>query len=450
MGYTNSSLVSYTRISKNSNPRTGKICRISPHCMAGNLSVETCGNVFANGSASSNYGIGSDGRVAMYVEEKNRSWCTSSKDNDHKAVTIEVANSSGAAQGWPVTTEAWNSLAYLCADICRRNGKTKLLWFGDKNKTLAYNPADNEMVLTVHRWFAAKACPGDVLYKRMNELVEAVDKLIQPVPEAPAGPEVDEQPQPNKATNEQYLWDQLNTIIPNDFGKAGMVGNLFAESGLIAINLQNSYEEKLGMSDLSYTAGVDSGSYTNFVNDKAGYGIAQWTYYTRKEDMLKFTKERRSSIGDFKTQVNFLVFELQKNFKGVISKLNAAKSIKEASDIVLREFEKPAVVINGTASNATAAAKKKLEEVEVSRANYSTHFYNMYATNCKFPYTVRVKCDVLNIRADASNEVTKIGKITDRGIYTILEEKSGPGSTKGWGKLKSGAGWISLDYVVKT
>ena len=218
----------------------------------------------------------------------------------------------------------------------------------------------------------------------------------------------------------------------------------------ISINLQNSYEEKLGMSDLSYTAGVDSGSYTNFVNDKAGYGIAQWTYYTRKEDMLKFTKERRSSIGDFKTQVNFLVFELQKNFKGVISKLNAAKSIKEASDIVLREFEKPAVVINGTASNATAAAKKKLEEVEVSRANYSTHFYNMYATNCKFPYTVRVKCDVLNIRADASNEVTKIGKITDRGIYTILEEKSGPGSTKGWGKLKSGAGWISLDYVVKT
>ena len=451
MGYTNSSLVTYTRISKNSNPRTGKICRISPHCMAGNLSVETCGNVFANGKASSNYGIGSDGRVAMYVEEKNRSWCTSSKDNDHQAVTIEVANSAGASQGWPVSTQAWNSLVLLCADICRRNGKTKIIWLGDKNKTLAYKPADDEMVITAHRWFAAKACPGEVLYNRFNELVESVTKLIQPVPTVPEGPEPVETPQPEVVTDEQYLWNKLHSIITNDYGKAGVFGNLFAESGLVSMNLQNSYEDKLGMSDLSYTAGVDTGSYNNFVHDGAGYGLAQWTYYSRKEALLKHTKAVHGvSIGSFKNQADFLVIELQQNFKKMVSKLNAATSIKEASDIVLREFERPATVINGTAANATAADKKKLEDVEASRANYSTHFYNIYADKYKLPYTVRVKCDVLNIRTSASDKVAKNGKITDRGIYTIVEEKAGPGSTKGWGKLKSGAGWISLDYVEKT
>ena len=123
MAYTNSPLVSYIKISPNKTiNRNHAIDTISIHCMAGNLSIEQCGNLFANPSrqASSNYGIGSDGRIGLYVEEKDRSWCTSSSSNDNRAITIEVANDGGAPD-WHVSDAAMTSLIKLCADICKRN-----------------------------------------------------------------------------------------------------------------------------------------------------------------------------------------------------------------------------------------------------------------------------------------------------------------------------------------
>ena len=175
MRFTNSPLVSYTKLSPNhSGQRTHAIDRITPHCVVGQSSVETLGNIFASKArqASSNYGIGADGRVGMYVEEKNRSWCSSSSANDQRAVTIECA--SDASHPYAFKDIVYNKLIELCVDICKRNGKTKLLWFGDKNKTLAYKPAANEMVLTVHRWFANKSCPGDWMYQRMGDLAAKV------------------------------------------------------------------------------------------------------------------------------------------------------------------------------------------------------------------------------------------------------------------------------------
>lgn len=171
----NSSLVSYTKLSPNhSGQRTMKIDRITPHCVVGQCSVETLGNIFAPESrqASSNYGIGVDGRVGMYVEEKNRSWCSSSNANDQRAVTIECA--SDAEAPYAFKDVVYNKLVDLCVDICKRNGKTKLLWLGDKTKTLNYTPVANEMVLTVHRWFANKSCPGDWMYSRMSDLANKV------------------------------------------------------------------------------------------------------------------------------------------------------------------------------------------------------------------------------------------------------------------------------------
>lgn len=171
----NSSLVSYTKLSPNhSGRRTMKIDRITPHCVVGQCSVETLGNIFAPESrqASSNYGIGVDGRVGMYVEEKNRSWCSSSSANDQRAVTIECASDTEAPYAFKDVV--YNKLVDLCVDICKRNGKTKLLWLGDKTKTLNYTPAANEMVLTVHRWFANKSCPGDWMYSRMGDLANKV------------------------------------------------------------------------------------------------------------------------------------------------------------------------------------------------------------------------------------------------------------------------------------
>lgn len=170
----NSSLVVYTGLSPNhSGKRTHSIDRITPHCVVGQLSAETiCACFPAGRNASCNYGIGTDGRISLCVEEGNRSWCSSSNANDQRAVTIECASDKTAP--YAMNDKVYAALINLCTDICKRNGKSKLLWFGDKNKTLAYEPKANEMIITVHRWFANKSCPGDWLYARLNDLAEKV------------------------------------------------------------------------------------------------------------------------------------------------------------------------------------------------------------------------------------------------------------------------------------
>mgnify|MGYP002768973498 CR=1 FL=1 len=179
MSYTNNPLVSYTKLSPNhSGQRTHAIDRITPHCVVGQCSVETLGNIFAPTSrqASCQYGIGVDGRVGMYVEEKNRSWCSSSNANDQRAITIECASDS--THPYAFKDVVYGKLVELCADICKRNGKRKLLWLGDKDKTLNYSPKSDEMVLTVHRWFDNKSCPGDWLYNRLGNLAAEVTKRL--------------------------------------------------------------------------------------------------------------------------------------------------------------------------------------------------------------------------------------------------------------------------------
>ena len=179
MAYTNSSMVSYTRLSPNhSGQRTHSIDRITPHCVVGQLSAESICGCFTSPSrqASCNYGIGTDGKVSLCVEEKNRSWCSSSNANDQRAVTIECA--SDKTEPYAMNSRVYDSLVKLCTDICRRNGKKKLLWLGDRNKTLNYTPKSDEMVLTVHRWFANKSCPGDWLYARLGDLAARVTAAL--------------------------------------------------------------------------------------------------------------------------------------------------------------------------------------------------------------------------------------------------------------------------------
>lgn len=175
----NSPLISCARISPNKNsPRNHAIDRITIHCVVGQLTAEAIGGLFQNKTtqASCNYGIGKDGKIALVVDEKDRSWCSSSASNDHRAITFEVA--SDTTHPYAVTNAALQSVINLCEDICRRYGKTKLLWLGDKDKTLAYTPKQNEMVLTVHRWFANKACPGEYLYTRQAMIADEVTKRL--------------------------------------------------------------------------------------------------------------------------------------------------------------------------------------------------------------------------------------------------------------------------------
>lgn len=175
----NSPLTSYTKLSPNhSGTRNHTIDRISPHCVVGQLSVESMGGWFSQKASQSscNYGIGSDGRILLCVEEKNRSWCTSSAANDHRAVTIECA--SDTTDPYTMNSKVYNSLINLCVDICQRNGKKKLLWFPDKSISLSYTPKQDEMIITVHRWFANKSCPGDWLYSRLGNVANEVTKQL--------------------------------------------------------------------------------------------------------------------------------------------------------------------------------------------------------------------------------------------------------------------------------
>lgn len=174
----NSPLVGYTKLSPNYNKgRNHSIDRITPHCVVGQLSAETICDVFIQRrDASCNYCIGKDGKVGMSVEECNRSWCSSSSENDNRAVTIECASDKSAPYAF--NSGVYQSLIKLCVDICRRNGKSRLIWISDRGKALAYEPGAGEMLLTVHRWFANKDCPGNWLMSRMPELAKAVTEAL--------------------------------------------------------------------------------------------------------------------------------------------------------------------------------------------------------------------------------------------------------------------------------
>ena len=318
MTYTNSSLVSYTKLSPNhSGQRTHSIDRITPHCVVGQCSVETLGNIFLPTSrqASCNYGIGVDGRVGMYVEEKNRSWCSSSSANDQRAVTIECA--SDTTEPYAFKDVVYQTLIKLCVDICKRNGKKKLLWLGDKDKTLSYEPKSDEMVLTVHRWFANKSCPGSWMYARMGDLAAKVTAQL---------------------------------------------------GGGTSGDTETEYPEKL----------------------TEGY------YRVRK------------AWSDSKSQ------------KGAYKILSNAKKCADANP-GYSVFD-----VNGV------------------------NIYTSKTTTAEVPFLVKVSISDLNIRKGPGTDYAKTGQFTGRGVFTILEVKSGKGSTAGWGLLKSGAGWISLDYAVKT
>ena len=249
------------------------------------------------------------------MEEKNRSWCSSSNANDQRAITIECA--SDTTEPYAFKDVVYQKLITLCVDICKRNGKSKLLWLGDKDKTLGYEPKSDEMVLTVHRWFANKSCPGSWMYARMGDLAAKVTAQL---------------------------------------------------GGGASEDTETEYPEKL----------------------TEGY------YRVRK------------AWSDSKSQ------------KGAYKILSNAKKCADANP-GYSVFD-----VNGV------------------------NIYTSKTTTAEVPFLVKVSISDLNIRKGPGTDYAKTGQFTGRGVFTILEVKSGKGSTAGWGRLKSGAGWISLDYAVKT
>ena len=348
-------------------PRANKVIYFTPHCMVGQMTAKRCGELFAKSSyqASSNYGIGTNGEIAGYVDEEDRSWCTSSAWNDNRAITVECA--SDTKHPYAMNDKVWNSLIDLAVDICQRYGKTKMLWFNDKKTTLNYKPKDNEMVITVHRWFAAKACPGDWLYKRLGKFADHVNDRLKTGLAGESAPKVDEKPNTDPIITDlvdnnsedaraAIIWNFFNSVGLNDYAIAGLMGNLYCESALRPNNLQNSFEKKLGMTDKSYTTAVNNKTYSSskFIHDGAGYGLAQWTFWSRKQALLYFAQKRSTSIDSLVMQLDFLWEEL-KAYDHVMKVLSKANSIKEASNVVLREYERPAVVVKNDKAGITKA-----------------------------------------------------------------------------------------------
>lgn len=236
----NSSLVDYIKYSPNhSGRRNHKIDTITIHCVVGQCSVETLGNIFANPSleASSNYGVGYNGRIGLYVDEANRSWCSSSGSNDNRAVTIEVA--SDTYHPYAVNDKAYNATVKLVADICRRNGIKKLMWRADSS---LIGQVDKQN-MTVHRWFANKSCPGDYLYKRMGDIANRVNELLGSSTDNDYESD-DDTPTSNGNSDIEAVQDWLNDNYSTGLDIDGIYGNL-TKSALVKA-LQTELNKQCG------------------------------------------------------------------------------------------------------------------------------------------------------------------------------------------------------------
>ena len=402
---------------KNSNPRKDPVSKITIHHMACVASGTDCANAhLRKDSASANYYIGNAGDICGGVSEDRRAWTSGTGNaqgsNDHMAITIEVSNSK-TGEPWPVSDAAYKSTIKLCADICRRY------------KFVPHFTGDKTGSLTLHCMFQATQCPGTTLKQR-----HATGQIERDILQAMG---ISPDPEP-VTTAEEQIWKYLLARIGNEYGVAGLMGNLYAESGLRSNNLQNTFEKRWNTTDAQYTADVDNGkiSKDSFVRDGAGYGLAQWTFWNRKENLYNYKAGK--SIGDLGMQLDFLWWELSTGYKGTLQALQTATSIYQASTAVLTQFERPA---------------NQSDAVKAQRAAYSQSYYDKYATGTTptpapaCPYVVRIMADVLNVRSGPGTQYPVVRTVVKGEAFTIIDISSN------WGKLKSGVGWICLDYTQK-
>ena len=279
------------------------------------------------------------------VEEGRPVWAVGSHAYGQNSHTIGIHVCGNFEIGSPTAAQIEKTamlIATLCAD---------------------YNlPIDRNHIVG-HRELMATACPGRNLFAALDTIVGKANWYAHGAQQEPKtaqnGSSVD------LRTNDAKIWFFLKGKGLNDFAAAGIMGNLYAESGLEPTNLENYYERQFGMSDAEYTAAVDNGSYGNFVYDKAGYGLAQWTYYSRKENLLNFARLNGVSIGNLDMQLNFLWSEFEQGYSTMLNKLLSAKSVFEASNAVLFDFERPA---------------DQSEQVQQKRASFGQDFYDKFAT----------------------------------------------------------------------
>ena len=492
MGYTNSPLVAFTLLSPNhSGQRNHKIDRISPHCVVGQCTAEGLGDWFHRPStqASSNYGIDKNGRGGLYVEEKNRSWCTSNNENDQRAVTIECA--SGKVEPYAMNEVVYDRLIDLCVDICQRNGKKKLLWFGDKRKSLSYQPKEDEMLITVHRWFANKSCPGNWLYARLGDLAAKVTARL-------SGGESEAIPSGMQAREFQNLTEvqviaKVGALFTADQKKSGILASIsmaqfILESGYgkseLAQGANNCFGMKKSLSGNTWGGSTWDGSsvYTKKTQEQNADG----SYVTITADFRRYSCVE-DSIADHSAYLlgakngSKLRYE---GLKGCTDYKKAAQIIKNggyATSLtyvdklcsIIERWKLTQYDVAGEASDVVKyyRVRKTWDDAKSQLGAYTilanakamadkNPGYEVYDWNGKqvypevaagvnktdTPFLVKVSIPDLNIRKGAGTNTAKTGQVTGVGIFTILEVREGKGSDAGWGRLKSGAGWIALSF----
>lgn len=450
MGYTNSSLAEYVKLSPNhSGQRVRAIDRITPHCVVGQCTAEGLGDWFSRTStqASSNYGIDRDGRGGLYVEEKNRSWCTSSNANDQRAVTIECA--SGKMEPYVMNEVVYDRLIDLCVDICQRNGKKKLLWFGDKKKSLDYQPKEDEMLITVHRWFSNKSCPGNWLYARLGDLAAMVTARL-------GGGEAEVIPSGMQAREFQNMTEaqviaKVGALFTADQKKLGILASVsmaqfILESGYgkseLALGANNCFGMKKSLSGNTWGGSTWDG--VSVYTKKTQEQNADGSYVTITADFRRYGCIE-DSIADHSAYLlgakNGSKIRYD-GLKGCVDYKKAAQIIKDGGYATsLTYVEKLCSIIEkwGLTKYDVSSSSGETEAASAESASKTMN-------NADCPFLVKVSISDLNIRKGAGTNTGKTGKFTGIGVFTIVEVRSGKGSDTGWGKLKSGAGWISLDY----
>ena len=415
----NSALISYTKLSPNhSGKRTKKIDTITIHCMAGQLSVESCGALFAQSSrqASSNYGIGNDGRIALYVDEGNRSWCTSSNANDQRAVTIEVA--SDATHPYAVNSKAYDALLDLVTDICKRNEIKKLVWSTNKNERMNHLNGCN---MTVHRDYANKACPGDWLYNRHGEIAAEVNRRLGSGSSTPSTGET--------------------TGSTADI-KIGDVVEFTGTKHYVSSTAKTASSCKPGKAKVTALAKGKAHPYHLIAISGGGSTVYGWTDAAEVNRRLgsgsstPSTGETTGSTADIKIG-DVVEFTGTKHYVSSTAKTaSSCKPGKAKVTALAKGKAHPYHLIAISGGGSTVYGWTDAADIKTSAAATDTS------------YLVKVTTDVLNIRKGPGTNYGTNGDIRDKGVYTIVAESDGPGASK-WGKLKSGAGWISLDYAKK-
>lgn len=439
MGFTNSSLVSYTKISPNrTKNRNHAIDTITIHCVVGQCSVETLGNVFAPTSrqASSNYGVGYDGRIGMYVEEKDRSWCSSNAANDHRAITIEVA--SDTTHPYAVKDKALAALIELVADICKRNGIKKLVWSTNKSDRVNHKNGCN---MTVHRDYANKSCPGDYLYNKHGYIAAEVNKRLgvtestTPAPTTPT-------PAPSTSKLQFKEGDIVNFAGGKHYGSAS------------AANGTNVKASKAKVTS-TYEAGKHP-YHLRAVNDKGAFisGVYGWVDASTVS-AIKTETPKPTTPAPSTPAVTTITAGTKLTLKNVALYASSGAATKAATRSGTYYVWSKDVINNRIRiTNSTANVGKSGQVTGwISYADAKNAAGVTSTAPATFtPYKVKVTADVLNIRKGAGTNYGIRGSIKDKGVYTIVGESSGTGATK-WGLLKSYEknrdGYISLDYVKK-